>query len=258
MNSRKFDPGDIIYRRGDEASSAFEVRAGKVRLSWPNESGLAPTEALGVGQIFGDAELIAGVARGATAEAVGDVVLNEIGRDDLKRLFANDAGLSKNFLRPLFEQLRHESDVAYRILDAEPEAGPPAPVVILSQLRLKPAARELYPQMTEDGVRIASLPFRVGRRSTTPIASGDDTGPIHLALADDRPYSLSRRHFAIETRNGGYVVRDCGSHHGTIVNGARIGREIAESVAPLAPGENRIVAGRASSPFRFLLTIETG
>ena len=28
MNSRKFDPGDAIYRRGDEAASAYEVRAG--------------------------------------------------------------------------------------------------------------------------------------------------------------------------------------------------------------------------------------
>jgi hypothetical protein len=255
MNSRTFDPGETIYRRGDEAGSAYEVRSGKVRLSWPNENGLTLTATLGVGQIFGEAELITGVARGATAEAIGEVTLNEIGGDDLKRLFADDADYPKSFLRPLFERLRREAETAGRL--ALVRAEPESPLVILSQLRLKPATRELFPQMDADGLRIANLPFRIGRSSSRrPTAA--EGGPVELALADQRPYSLSRRHFAIETRNGGYVIRDCGSHHGTIVNGARIGGEIPESVAPLMAGENRIVAGRSTSPFRFVLTIEPG
>ena len=257
MNSRKFDPGDAIYRRGDEAASAYEVRAGEVRLAWINEHGLTLTATLGVGQIFGEVELIAGVARGATAEAVGEVVLIEIGRDDLRHLFTDDAEYPKNFLRPLFERLRREADAVGRTDRARPEGDIPPPAVMLSQLRLKPTTRELFPQMDAEGVRISSLPFRVGRRSSRAPASAAD-GPVELALADHRPYSLSRRHFAIETRGGGYVIRDCGSHHGTIVNGSRIGGEIVESSAPLVTGENRIVAGRSTSPFRFVLTIETG
>jgi CRP-like cAMP-binding protein len=255
MSSRKFGSGTAIYRHGDEAGSAFEVRAGKVRLSWPDESGHTRTAVLGIGQIFGDAELIGGVPRNASAEAIGDVVVNEIGRSDLQRMFTDDIELPKTFLRPLFERLRREAELASRSAPAHPAPDIPAEVVIRSQLRLKPATRELYPQITEEGVRIASLPFRVGRRSTTPAVSGD--GPIDLVLADRQPYSLSRRHFAIEARNGGYIVRDCGSHHGTIVNGIRIGGGATPSSAPLIAGDNRIVAGRSTSPFRFVLTIET-
>jgi CRP-like cAMP-binding protein len=252
MNSRKYDTGDVIYRRGDAAASAFELREGKVRLTWPGPAGIEMTTILGVGQILGAAELIGGGARPATAEAASDVVMSEIRRDEFIRLCATDAEFAKAMLQPAFERLRQDTESDHGGLRAEPAAT--ASVVVLSQLLLRPAARELAQQMDSDGVRIATLPFRIGRKSSRPL-EGDDSS-VELALYDTRPYSLSRRHFAVETRNGGYVVRDCGSHHGTIVNGARIGGELAVSVAPLIAGENRIVAGRALSPFRFTLTIE--
>jgi hypothetical protein len=166
---------------------------------------------------------------------------------------AHDGELASALLRPVFDRLRPFEDAA-----PEPSAvvAPArAEPVILSELRLKPATRELSQQMESDGFRIASLPFRVGRRSSRA-SSADDGTPIDLALTDTQPYSLSRRHFAIETRDGGYVVRDCGSRRGTIVNGTRIGGNLSESVAPLNRGENRIVAGGPMSPFRFTLTIE--
>ena len=252
MNSRKYDMGDLIYRRGDAAASAFELREGKVRLSWPGPTGIEMTTILGVGQIFGAAELIGGGTHPATAEAASDVVISEIHRDEFIRLCATDAEFAKAVLQPAFDRLRQDAESDQGGQRVEPP--PTASVVVLSQLLLRPAARELARQMDADGLRIATLPFRIGRKSSR-VSKGDDS-PVELALYDTRPYTLSRRHFAIETRNGGYVVRDCGSHHGTIVNGTRIGGELALSVAPLIAGENRIVAGRALSPFRFTLTIE--
>jgi hypothetical protein len=252
MISRKYLNGETIYRRGESAAAAFEVREGNVRLFWPGQGGLSAV--LGVGEIFGAAELIAGRKRLATAEALGDAIVSELGRDELARVLAHDGELASALLRPVFDRLRPFEDAAPE--PSEVVALPPAELVVLSELRLKPAAREMSQQMDNDGIRIATLPFRVGRRSSRASSVGD--GTIDLALSDTRPYSLSRLHFAIETHDGDYVVRDCGSHHGTIVNGARIGGNLSESVAPLIRGENRIVAGGPMSPFRFTLTIEGG
>jgi CRP-like cAMP-binding protein len=263
VTTRKFSAGGTIYRRGDAAASAFEVRDGRVRLTWPREGGPELPTVLGRGQVFGAAELISGAARAATAEALGEAVVDELGRDELARLCADDPEFARAMFQPAFERLRRDEDAARAqaaIVTPPPvEIVPPRPAepFVLSELRLKPAAREVSRQMNADGIRIASLPFHVGRRSVRGLPA-DDGGdaPIDLTLEDARPYSLSRRHFAIEGHNGGYIVRDCNSHYGTIVNGSPIGAGMMDSIAPLVRGENRIVAGRSISPFRFTLTLD--
>jgi pSer/pThr/pTyr-binding forkhead associated (FHA) protein len=100
-----------------------------------------------------------------------------------------------------------------------------------------------------DGARIASLPFRVGRQA--------DGASLDLALADERPYILSRQHFAIELAPDGLAVRDLDSHHGTIVNGTPVrGTEHEDAIVLLVAGANQIVAGMPESPFRFVLVVE--
>ena len=78
-----------------------------------------------------------------------------------------------------------------------------------------------------------------------------------MALDDEKPYQLSRKHFVIDTFDGELVVRDSASYHGTTVNDQRIGRAQGINMAPLRIGENSIVAGSASSPYCFTLSIET-
>jgi CRP-like cAMP-binding protein len=252
MISRKFAAGTTIYHRGETARSAFEVREGQVRLTLTGPDGRELSAVLGVGQVFGAAEMISGDPRQATAKALGDIVLSEIGRDELARLFADGTALGKAMLLPAFERLRREAEPIET--PAEDPAPRPSDVVGTTELRLKPAARELAQQMDADGIRITRLPFLVGRRSF-PFLGEDESTRVDLVLDDSRPYSLSRRHFAIEMHDGAYVVRDCGSRLGTIVNGARIGGKLPISVAPVVAGENQIVAGRSLSPFRFVLTM---
>src|SRR5437016_8861712 len=56
-----------------------------------------------------------------------------------------------------------------------------------------------------------AMPFRIGR------------GPEnHLILRDTR---ASRSHARILVENGEYIVEDCGSLHGTFVNGRRVARQ---------------------------------
>ncbi|MGB0632931.1 MAG: FHA domain-containing protein, partial [Alphaproteobacteria bacterium] len=72
---------------------------------------------------------------------------------------------------------------------------------------------------------------------------------------DKRPFNLSRRHFAIEQLNGALIVRDCGSYHGTTLNGMILGGQDRPQTAPLMTGESELVAGKPDSPFRFCIIV---
>ena len=96
---------------------------------------------------------------------------------------------------------------------------------------------------------VGELPFIVGR---APLA--DEQRPLlrpDLELDDTPPFRLSRNHFLIERRNGGYHLRDLRSMLGTILNGQPIGHHFRSDDAPLRVGENEIIAGGADSPFVF-------
>jgi hypothetical protein len=93
-------------------------------------------------------------------------------------------------------------------------------------------------------------------RSALGAGEGKDTyGDIHLVIEDDRPFNLSRRHFLVEEEAGSLVVRDCGSYHGTTLNGKIIGGEGHPLSVPLMTGESELVAGRSDSPFRFRILV---
>jgi len=152
-------------------------------------------------------------------------------------------------LRMLFERLR-----AANVLGVQS----PSPVeftegrafdVLL--FGLTPAAEAvLFPARA---LRVAGLPFRVGRR---PVAGEAQPLEVNdLQLTDTEPFNVSRTHFAIERVPDGVQVRDRGSRVGTIVNRVQIGGHRHAATAPLAVGENEVVAGSSISPFRFRVVV---
>jgi CRP/FNR family cyclic AMP-dependent transcriptional regulator len=100
---------------------------------------------------------------------------------------------------------------------------------------------------------LGDLPFVVGRQSV----AAEELPPWQpdLKLDDTGPFRLSRSHFMIEKRDGGYQVRDLSSTLGTIVNGERIGDHFRADNAPLRAGENEVIAGGVDSPFFFSVSI---
>jgi predicted component of type VI protein secretion system len=105
----------------------------------------------------------------------------------------------------------------------------------------------------EAPLSLHALPFVVGRQ---PVAGeGLPLRQPDLKLDDTAPFRLSRNHFIIEKRDGGYHVRDLCSTLGTIVNGEPIGDHFRSDDAPLRTGENEVIAGGGNSPFVFSLVI---
>ena len=59
----------------------------------------------------------------------------------------------------------------------------------------------------------------------------------------------------IDFRRGEFSISDCGSHHGTLVNGELLGAGEPVFRTALKPGKHEIIAGRQVSPFRFSFLI---
>ena len=98
-------------------------------------------------------------------------------------------------------------------------------------------------------IAIKYFPFLVGRETSK--LSEAMSPPVNLAVPDTEPFQMSRRHFTIEQEGDNVIVRDYGSHNGTIVNGFMLGGGSTSFRAVLRPGENHIVAGTFISKFWF-------
>ena len=97
--------------------------------------------------------------------------------------------------------------------------------------------------------------FVIGRRRRyldTPEAR-----EVDLQIPDQQPFSVSRRHCAIELADSKVVVRDLGSRLGTLVDGVRLGeaRGGAEVSVLLSRGVHRIVLGSKAAGLCLRLTI---
>ncbi|MFM8574386.1 MAG: cyclic nucleotide-binding domain-containing protein [Limnohabitans sp.] len=75
-SSRQFAPGDVLFSRGDPATTLYTIESGEVDLFVP--PGRTFLVRLGAGACLGEQALIAGGVRNATAVAVSEVVCQEM------------------------------------------------------------------------------------------------------------------------------------------------------------------------------------
>lgn len=259
MTDRQFSDGDYIYKAGDPADGVFRIRSGEVRLQRP-DGGAVFSQTCCDGDVFGGDGFLTGDARTTDAIAVGPVSADFLRRNEFLAILTLQPHLISPVFGPVFD------------LVADSAAGPASPTVDGSAtpgselcepeangakadlgIRLIVHGEWLKAAMGVDEIDIRELPFRIGRT-----ASGEDKDTytdIHLAIADSRPFNLSRRHFAIEEEDGALIVRDFGSYHGTTVNGLILGGEGRPRTAPLMTGESELVAGKPDSPFCFRIVV---
>jgi hypothetical protein len=137
-----------------------------------------------------------------------------------------------------------------------PKAAPPPPPeggyqsVVLEALTEHAKAR-----LPEPVITITKFPYRIGRKhevqgkGATVFASND------LAIADDKPYQISRNHCSIEREGDHFFVRDRGSTLGTMVRDTAIGLAEDTLTADLHGGANEILVGSDDSPFKLKVTL---
>ena len=124
----------------------------------------------------------------------------------------------------------------------------------VQNVKIRSDSPELKDMLPEEGLTISQFPFVVGR-----FPSKNEREPVtnvDLKINDQRPYRLSRAHFSVVRTSNGFILTDSGSVLGTAVNGQSVGKEFPNSRVPLRDGENEIIAGGTTSPYKFCIVIE--
>ncbi|MGE0745736.1 MAG: cyclic nucleotide-binding domain-containing protein [Rhodospirillales bacterium] len=244
MYQRRLRAGDFLWRTGEPAEAVFRLRAGTVRIGADTVEG-GP----GDGRLIGGIDVFAGAARPTSAAAVGDVVVDVISRAEL----LDAIGRAEDLAAPFMAAVVRRIGAAQAAAEAAAAAAEPATAAAQPAIRLRPAGKRLSGQIGEHDIVPDRLPFRIGRLGAD---NAKDFADVNLLLRDSKPYSLSRRHFEIAADGAQAIVRDCGSYHGTIVNGKLIGAGTGLRSAALETGVNDVIAGPRDSPFRFAVVVD--
>jgi hypothetical protein len=94
----QFQPGEIIFKAGDQADKLFVIEEGIVELSDSNDQVFAQ---IGAGQPFGEQAFLQGGIRGACAKAQGQVRCLYISTEKANEILSHASPI----LTPIFEAL---------------------------------------------------------------------------------------------------------------------------------------------------------
>lgn len=256
METRTYQPGEIIFREGEESDSAYIVREGRVEIYKKTGGGTLLLAQLGEGEIFGEMGILSAAPRSAYAAAECLTTVSVISRESLGGLLQGQPESLVLVIRALMERLREANQKLSRLVTKSAQFqlqtdDTPPPVTRLTLLPMTDALKKLMPAQ---GMVLTGLPFRIGG-----LPEGEEPNLLdwnNLFLKGAEPHGVSRNHLAIQKSEGGVSVIDRGSKAGTLVNGKQIGSGAEDFKADLRPGDNEIIAGPNGSPYRFCLIWE--
>lgn len=253
MDIITFRAGEILYRKGDPSSYALLVEKGIVEIlqGGPDNSNLVGT--ISANEVLGEMGLIDEQPRTHTARAVKEGEAVRVTREEFPKLLAADPQRGLRYLGTLFERIRRlESELEGLRGKRGAQEGRAGGAF---RLVLCPLSRLTVAMLPPDGMVIHTFPFRLGRASEARERQALDLND--LWLLDEVPFFVSRSHMAFDlTETGQYLVRDRGSHLGTIVNDQMIGGGSARKTAELTVGDNVVILGPPASRFQFRVVLE--
>lgn len=270
MHRATFQPGEFIFREGDESRDAYWVLSGQVEISIDTPRGRSVLTILEEGEIFGEMGMIDDLPRVASARALTETEVDVVNERDFHYEVLRDEARLLPYLDMLFERLRStnamlRAELAKQRVSNAAECRPngstadsaAAPALLAEAGTIVITVTERSATLHPGGLHaeVRKFPFRIGREMGLGQDGFTGIGRIDLALPDHRPYSVSRGHCLIERKGDGYFVRDCGSRLGTIVNGTPIGAAATETVAPLVRGENRLILGPEEGHHEYCITV---
>jgi CRP/FNR family transcriptional regulator, cyclic AMP receptor protein len=108
---RRFGPGEIVFKEGDEGSTCYVVRSGRTRALRMHSDGRSITLAhFGPGDIFGEMAMLDGERRSATVESVEETDAIAILSTDMHRLLREYPDISVKLIAALGRRLRETNE----------------------------------------------------------------------------------------------------------------------------------------------------
>lgn len=133
--------GDVLFHEGEPGDCLYVIRTGKVKLGRRSADGRENLLAvLGPGELLGELSLFDPGLRTATATAISDVVVLQMGHDELMKWLATTPAVAEHLLRALARRMRRTNEaladlvfsdvpgrVAKALLELSAKFGHPAP-----------------------------------------------------------------------------------------------------------------------------------
>jgi CRP-like cAMP-binding protein len=108
---RRFAAGEVVFKEGDEGSTCYVVRSGRMRAVRGNPDGRTITLAhFGPGDIFGEMAMLDGERRSATVESIEDTDAIAILSADMHRLLREYPDISVKLIAALARRLRETNE----------------------------------------------------------------------------------------------------------------------------------------------------
>jgi CRP-like cAMP-binding protein len=108
---RRFAPGVVVFREGDEGDTCYVVRSGRARAVREHGDGRSITFAhFRPGDIFGELAMFEGDSRSATVETVEETEVLAILAADMRRLLERHPTLAVKLIAALGRRLRHTNE----------------------------------------------------------------------------------------------------------------------------------------------------
>lgn len=112
-----FCKNEIIFNEGDPGNCCYYLESGLVRIYGVHDSGKEPVYFLrNEGELFGVSEIIDEYPRIANAQAVSDVVVYKIGRNDFDEILRNSYPLARRVISMLGRRVRHLGDTVNNLV----------------------------------------------------------------------------------------------------------------------------------------------
>ncbi len=191
----RFRPGEIICFAGQPVHTLFLIENGEVKRITPGPDGQPIAfDILDAGDSFGEQEIVQSIPYTATAQAMGDVELWTIAKNDFQRMLQEYPALALAVTRMMAEQLtRAQSYPQRRTMPSQPRGNMPIPP-------RAPTARPNMGNVPPPGGRIQQPPS--GARQIKPMAQSAEPQPranssvSHIATQNRPPAvgSVARQH----------------------------------------------------------------
>jgi CRP/FNR family transcriptional regulator len=108
---RQFEPGQVVFREGDESDTCYIVRSGRARAVREHTGGRTITLAsFGPGEFFGELALFEDERRSATVEAIEQTSVVAVLGPDMRRLMVEHPGISARLVIALGRRLRETNE----------------------------------------------------------------------------------------------------------------------------------------------------
>jgi CRP/FNR family cyclic AMP-dependent transcriptional regulator len=108
---RRFEPGQVVFRKGDQSDTCYIVRSGHARAVREHPDGRTITLAtFGTGDIFGELAMFEDERRSATVEAIEQTSAVAVLGPDMRRLMSIHPQISMRLVIALGRRLRETNE----------------------------------------------------------------------------------------------------------------------------------------------------